>query len=149
MRVRVEAALSLHVFDWDRLAMDDKLGAAQVGLEPLLHAPAQGLAYEEVPLSEQGSVHLHLRWATQVQGSSSNPSPSPSPNVPGSSSNPKPKPNPNVPGSSSNPKPKPNPNPNVPGGRSNPNPIALTLMCRGAAQAAARPRRAPRSKPTP
>ena len=134
MRVRVEAALSLHVFDCDRLAMDDKLGAAQVGLEPLLHAPAQGLAYEEVPLSEQGSVHLHLRWATQVQGSSSKPNPSPSPNVPGSSSNPKP---------------KPNPNPNVPGGRSNPNPIALTLMCRGAAQAAARPRRAPRSKPTP
>ena len=63
--------------------MDDKLGVAQVDLAPLLHAPAQGLAFEELPLSEQGSVHLHLRWATHVPGSSSNPDPTPNPNVPG------------------------------------------------------------------
>eukprot|EP00964_Phaeocystis_antarctica_P160633 scaffold132405_cov42-Phaeocystis_antarctica.AAC.1 len=45
--------------------MDDKLGVAQVELEPLLHATDQEPQWSgQVALSVQGSVHLHLRWAS-------------------------------------------------------------------------------------
>ena len=61
----LKQSLHLQVFDYDRLSMDDKLGVAQVELEPLLHATDQDPQWSgHVTLSVQGSVHLHLRWAS-------------------------------------------------------------------------------------
>lgn len=52
------------VFDWDRFSTDDKLGFANLNLEPMLHKQEHA---EVVELSDHGSVSLRLRWVPQSQ----------------------------------------------------------------------------------
>ena len=53
------APLRLHVFDWDRFGKDDDLGHANVSLQAL---ESQSRIDLDVPLSEQGTVSLHVAW---------------------------------------------------------------------------------------
>ena len=64
LRDLLAESLQLHVFDWDMVGKDDKLGNASIDLRALRGTRERDYVAD---LSMQGRVHLHVSWAAQGQ----------------------------------------------------------------------------------